>query len=66
MDTYSPVVIWVSVRDMLPLSNLIELQTKSVDIFLAYIKADVISELFMEIPICLGLKWPTPENGSSD
>ena len=40
-ETYSPVVNWVSVRDMLTLSILIELYTKSVDFVLAYNQADV-------------------------
>ena len=40
--------------------TLIELQTKSVDIFLAYTKSDVKSELFMELPIGFGVKGDHP------
>ena len=50
-ETYSPVVNWTSVRDMLILSILIELHTKSVDFFLDYTQDDVKIEILMEIPI---------------
>ena len=53
-------VIWVSVRDMLPLITLIEPQTNSVDIFMAYTKSDVKSDLFMEPPIGFEVKGDHP------
>ena len=46
-DTYSPVVNWMSVGAILTLSILRELQTKSVDFFLAYTKAGLNTDIFM-------------------
>ena len=55
-ETYSPVVNCISVRAMITLSILRELHTKSVDFFLAYTKADVKTEIFMELPIGFGFE----------
>ena len=55
-DNYPPVFNWMSIRSMLTLSIIRELQTKSVDFVLAYTKADVKTEIFMEFPIGFGVE----------
>ena len=50
----------MSVRDMLALSILICLHTKSVDFVLAYTHSDVKTEICMEIPIGVGVEGARP------
>ena len=50
-ETYSPVVNLVSVGDILTLSIIGELHTKSVDFVLAYTQYDVKTKIFMELLI---------------
>ena len=40
-ETYYPVANWISIRAMITLRILIEIETKSVDFLLAYTQADV-------------------------
>ena len=54
-ETYSPVVNWMSVIEMLTLSILRYLHTKSVYSVLDYTQADVKIEIFMELLIGFGV-----------
>ena len=40
-ETYYPVENWISIRAMITLRIIIEIETKSVDFFLAYTQPDV-------------------------
>ena len=56
LETYSPVVKWISVRDMLTLVILRYLHTNYVDFVLVYTQVDVKSEIFMEFIIVFGIE----------
>ena len=49
-ETYAPVVQWMSVRIMLPLSAIKNLHTKSIDFVLAYAQANIDVDTYMELP----------------
>ena len=49
-ETYSPVVSWLSIRTLLTLSKILELDTKSIDFVLAFPQADLDVDIFMELP----------------
>ena len=56
LDTYAPVVNWISIRMMLTLSIIHSLYTTSIDFTLAFPQADVETTIYMEIP--LGCETP--------
>ena len=53
-DTNSPVVNWMTDRDILNLITLRELHTKSVDFFMEYTQDDIKSKNCKGIPIVFG------------
>ena len=59
-DIYYPVVNWMSVRSIITLSILRELQTKSVYFVLAYTQDDVKIDIFMALPIFFGIEGDHP------
>ena len=50
----------MSVRAMITLTIIRDIHTKSVDFVLAYTKADVKTEIFMELPIGFGVEGSHP------
>jgi hypothetical protein len=50
-ETYAPVVNWISVRFLLIISEIIGLETKTLNFVLAFPQADLDTPVFMEIPI---------------
>ena len=50
-ETYSPVVNWLSIRTLMILSILYDLETRSIDFVLAFTQADLDVLIFMEMPI---------------
>jgi Reverse transcriptase (RNA-dependent DNA polymerase). len=48
-ETYSPVVNWISVRALLTTSKIHNLPTKSIDFVLAFLQAELDTDVFMEI-----------------
>lgn len=50
-ETFSPVVMWMTVRFLLILSLICGWHTKQVDFVLAYPQADIEQEMFMELPV---------------
>ena len=59
-ETYSPVVIWMSVRLMLIISIIHDLPVRSVDFVLAFPQADLDVPVFMELPAGLELEDSRP------
>ena len=49
-ETYAPVVNWLSVRTLMSLSILHDLETRSIDFILAFPQADLDVDIFMELP----------------
>ena len=49
-ETYAPVVNWLSVRTLLALSIIHDLETRSIDFVLAFPQADLDVDIFMELP----------------
>ena len=49
-ETYSPVVNWMSVRTLLVLSKIYDLDTRSIDFVLAFPQADLDVDVYMELP----------------
>ncbi len=49
-ETYAPVVNWLSVRTMLALSVIHDLETRSIDFVLAFPQADIDVDIFMDLP----------------
>ena len=49
-ETYAPVVTWLSVRTLLILSVLHDLEAGSIDFTLAFPQADLDVDVFMELP----------------
>ena len=49
-DAYTPVVTWLSVRILLILSVLHDLDTRSIDFTLVFPQADVDVDVYMELP----------------
>ena len=60
VETYSPVINLMSVRDMITLSIIRDLHTKSVYFFLAYTQVYEKTEIFMELPIDFGVEGAHP------
>ena len=50
-ETYSPVVNWLSVRTLMILSIIHDLETRSIDFVLAFPQADLDVLIFMELPV---------------
>jgi len=49
-ETYAPVVNWLSVRTLMIISILHDLDTRSMDFILAFPQADLDVDVFMELP----------------
>jgi hypothetical protein len=49
-ETYAPVVNWFSVRTLMVLSLLNDLETRSIDFVLAFPQADLDVDIYMELP----------------
>jgi len=49
-ETYSPVVNWLSVRTLLVISIIHDLETRSIDFVLAFPQAELDVDVFMELP----------------
>ena len=49
-ETYAPVVNWISVRILLALSIIHNLESKSIDFVLAFPQADLERDVYMELP----------------
>eukprot|EP00957_Ditylum_brightwellii_P056609 4291001-Ditylum_brightwellii.AAC.1 len=49
-ETYAPVVAWASVRTMLVMSKLYNLNTRSIDFILAYPQAEVKTNIYLHPP----------------
>jgi hypothetical protein len=49
-ETYAPVVNWLSVRTLLALSIIHDLETRSIDFVLAFPQADLDVDIYMELP----------------
>jgi histone deacetylase 1/2 len=49
-ETYAPVVNWFSVRTLMVLSILNDLETRSIDFVLAFPQADLDVDIYMELP----------------
>ena len=49
-DTYAPVVTWASVRLLLIVAKIHDLQSKSIDFVLAFPQADLDVPVYMELP----------------
>ena len=49
-ETYAPVVNWLSVRTLMTLSVLHDLETRSIDFVLAFPQADLDVDIYMELP----------------
>ena len=50
-ETYSPVVNWLSVRTLMAISIIHDLETRSIDFVLAFPQAEVNVPIFMELPM---------------
>lgn len=50
-ETYSPVVNWLSVRILMALSVIHDLETKSIDFVLAFPQAEIDVPVYMELPV---------------
>lgn len=50
-ETYSPVVNWLSVRTLMALSIIHDLETRSIDFVLAFPQADLEVPVYMEMPV---------------
>ena len=50
-ETYAPVVNWVSVRFLLVLSEIVGLNNRAIDFFLAFTQAKLDVPVYMELPI---------------
>lgn len=50
-ETYAPVVNWLSVRTLLIVSMLNDLETRSIDFTLAFPQADLDVDVYMELPV---------------
>ena len=53
-ETYAPVVNWISVRLLLVLSLIYNLETKSIDFVLAFSQAELKRDVFMALPYGFG------------
>lgn len=60
-ETFSPVVNWMSVRLLLTISTVFDLQTRSIDFVLAFPQADLDVPVFMELP--MGMEIPGSKKG---
>jgi hypothetical protein len=49
-ETYAPVVNWLSVRTLMALSIIHDLETRSIDFVLAFPQADLDVDIYMELP----------------
>jgi hypothetical protein len=49
-ETYAPVVNWLSVRTLMALSIIHDLETRSIDFVLAFPQADLDTDVYMELP----------------
>ena len=49
-ETYAPVVNWLSVRTLMALSIIHDLETRSIDFILAFPQAELDVDIFMELP----------------
>ena len=49
-ETYAPVVNWLSVRVMLALATIHDLDARSMDFVLAFPQADLNVDVYMELP----------------
>ena len=49
-ETYAPVVNWMSVRTLMALSILHDLETRSIDFVLAFPQAELTTDIYMELP----------------
>ena len=56
-ETYAPVVNWTSIRIMITLRALYQLESRSIDFVQAYSQADAKVDIFLEIP--LGMRDPS-------
>ena len=50
-ETYAPVVNWISVRFLLTLSEIVGLESRTIDFVLAFPQADLDVPVYMELPI---------------
>ena len=50
LDTYAPVVTWVSVLLLLIVAKIHKLDSKSIDFFLAFPQEDLLIPVYMELP----------------
>ena len=50
MDTYAPVVSWITVRMLLILSCVLGLKMQQVDYTLAFVQADIKDDIYLEMP----------------
>lgn len=60
-ETFSPVVNWMSVRLVLTMSLMFDLETRSIDFVLAFPQADLDVPVFMELP--MGMEIPGAKKG---
>ena len=58
-ETYAPVVNWISVRFLLILSELVGLESRTIDFVLVFPQADLDVPVYMELPI--GMEVPGSE-----
>ena len=49
-DTYAPTVNWISIRFLLVIAQILELDTKAIDFVLAFPQADFDVPVYMELP----------------
>ena len=50
-ETYAPVVNWISVRFLLTLSEIVGLESRTIDFVLAFPQAELDVPVYMELPI---------------
>ena len=55
-EIYAPVVNWLSVRTLMILSVLHDLETRSIDFTLAFPQVDLDVDVFMELPVGFDLE----------
>ena len=49
-ETYSPVVNWISVRLLFALTQILNLESRSIDFVLAFPQAELKEDIYMESP----------------
>ena len=49
-ETYSPVVNWISVRLLFSLTQILNLESRSIDFVLAFPQAELTEDIYMEAP----------------